>query len=69
MIEPHYTVPAGWQKGALLDLKRFNNGSFTATLLGEDANAEGTNVMHFDSSFDAQNFVSYWYEKPAIARA
>lgn len=55
-------VPAHWQRGALLDLKRFSDGSYRATLLGETYDpSEPIPCMEFDSSFAAQQFVSHWY--------
>lgn len=55
-------IPAHWQKGALLDLQRFHDGSFRATLLGEEADHAKANFVEFDSSFAAQQFVSQWYQ-------
>lgn len=59
--------PAHWTKGQLLDLKRFTDGSYRATLLGEEYDPEKANAVSFDSSFAAQNFVSWWYT-PARGR-
>lgn len=62
------TYPAGWVKGQLLDLKRFTDGSYRATLLGEDYKPELANAINFASSFDAQNFVSWWYQPAQSGR-
>lgn len=59
--------PSHWLPGQLLDLKRYTDGSCRATLLGEEYDPETDNAMHFDSTFAAQNFVSWWY-LPAMAR-
>lgn len=55
-------TPDEWIKGSLLNLRRYHDGSFIATLLGEDINKERTNCMQFDSAFAAQQFVSQWYQ-------
>jgi hypothetical protein len=60
-VEP--SVPAHWLKGSLLDLKRFGDGSYRATLLGEEAKPELANFIDFDSSFAAQQFTSAWYSR------
>jgi len=49
--------------GALLDLRQFTDGSFRATLHGEDYDPAQDNAVHFTNSFDAQNFVSQWYAR------
>lgn len=59
--------PKGWIPGQLLDLKRFTDGSFQATLLGEEYDPKRANRMTFDSSHAAQTFVSWWY-LPAASR-
>ena len=59
--------PPDWIPGSLLDLKRFTDGSYRATLLGEDYKPELANGIEFASSFEAQQFVSWWYS-PAILR-
>ena len=51
-------VPKHWRKGALIDLKRFSNGSYRATLLGEEPK---DGCIDFDSSTAAQNWISAWY--------
>lgn len=56
--------PFHWLPGQLLDLKRYTDGSCRATLLGEEYDPETDNAMHFDSTFAAQNFVSWWYQDP-----
>jgi hypothetical protein len=58
-MEPN--VPPHWVKGQLLNLMRFHDGSFIAVPLGEDYDASKANGIHFDSSFDAQQFISAWY--------
>lgn len=62
-----FDYPPGWIPGSLLDLKRYTNGSYRATLLGEQYDPEKANGIDFDSSHDAQAFVSWWY-LPAAAR-
>ena len=54
------TVPAHWIVGQLLDLKRYSDGSFRATLLGEEPK---DGQMSFSSAWDAQEFVSHWYAR------
>lgn len=56
-------VPAHWIKGSLLDLKRFSDGSYQATLLGEEFKPEIANGIQFESGHDAQAFVSTWYQR------
>ena len=58
--------PPNWTPGALLDLKRFTDGSYRATLLGEDYKPELANGIEFASSFEAQAFVSWWYSPPML---
>jgi hypothetical protein len=57
----HIEYPSHWLPGQLLDLKRFTDGSCRATLLGEEYDPEKGNGIHFQSTFDAQAFVSLWY--------
>jgi hypothetical protein len=59
--------PSHWLPGQLLDLKRYADGSFRATLLGEEFKPELGNAITFESSYEAQEFVSTWY-LPAAAR-
>lgn len=59
--------PKHWIPGQLLDLKKFTDGSFRATLLGEDYDPKKANGIEFDSSHAAQSFVSDWYS-PGKAR-
>ena len=54
-------IPAHWIQGQLLDLKRFADGSYRATLLGEEYDPIKDNALTFDSSNAAQQFVSEWY--------
>ncbi len=54
-------IPKGWTKGQLLDLTRYSDGSFLATVLGEEYKLELANGIHFDSSYAAQTFISDWY--------
>jgi hypothetical protein len=63
----HADFPPHWLPGQLLDLKRYTNGSYRATLLGEEYDPELANAIDFDSSHAAQEFVSWWY-LPAAAR-
>ena len=55
--------PEHWIPGQLLDLKRFSDGSFRATLLGEEFKPELANAVEFASGYDAQQFVSHWYQR------
>jgi hypothetical protein len=57
-------VPPEWNRGALLDLRRYEGGQFIATLMGEEPNDERSNIVTFASAHDAQAFVSDWYDKP-----
>jgi hypothetical protein len=50
----------------LLDLKRYSDGHFEATLLGERAESDGSNVVRFESGYDAQQFTSAWYGTPEM---
>lgn len=61
-----HDIPAHWIRGQLLDLRRFTDGSFLATALGEEYKPELANGVRFDSSFEAQSFVSAWYDRPSI---
>lgn len=55
-------IPAHWIKGQLLDLRRYGNGTYRATLLGEEYDPnEPIPCMEFNSSHDAQAFISAWY--------
>lgn len=56
-----HEVPSHWIKGQLLDLKRFTDGTYRATLLGEEYKPELANGVQFASSHEAQAFVSNWY--------
>jgi hypothetical protein len=58
--------PPHWRPGQLLDLKRYSDGHFEATLLGERAEADGSNVVIFPSGYDAQQFTSAWYGTPEM---
>jgi hypothetical protein len=53
--------PKHWIPGQLLDLRRYSDGHYAATLLGEDLKPDLSNAMIFDSSHDAQQFTSKWY--------
>lgn len=59
----HNLIPSHWIKGQLLDLKRYGDGSYKATLMGEDEKLDQSNVMAFASGHDAQDFVSNWYQQ------
>lgn len=56
-MNPDY--PIHWQRGQLLDLKRYSDSTFRARLLGDVA--EKPEEIEFASSHDAQAFVSWWY--------
>lgn len=58
--------PAHWIVGQLLDLKRFSDGTYRATLLGEEWNPERDNAVTFANAQDAQFFVSAWYGTPEM---
>lgn len=56
--------PSNWIPGQLLNLQRFGDGSFKATLLGDNDDPKKGYIapaVHFDSSYAAQAFVSWWY--------
>jgi len=57
-----HNVPPHWVKGQLLDLMRFGDGTFRATLLGEEADPQLANYIDFESAGAAQQFVSEWYQ-------
>jgi hypothetical protein len=59
-------IPSHWLPGQLLDLRRFTDGSFRATLLGESYDPEKANGITFDSSHAAQTFVSAWYARTPL---
>lgn len=59
--------PPHWIPGQLLDLKRYGDGTFRASLLGETAKPELANFIDFDSAHAAQQFTSWWY-LPAMQR-
>ena len=63
-MEP--SVPKHWTKGQLLDLRRYGDGSYKATIMGEDPKPELANFVEFDNSFDAQNFISTWYARESV---
>lgn len=60
--------PPHWLPGQLLDLKRFTDGTYRATLLGEEYDPELANAINFASSHEAQAFVSTWYQPAAPQR-
>lgn len=63
-------VPPHWIKGQLLDLKRYADGTYKATLLGDNDDPKreySAPCVTFDSSMAAQQFVSEWYQ-PAQQR-
>jgi hypothetical protein len=57
-----HLVPRHWIKGQLLDVRRYSDGSYIVTLLGEELD-EDTQTMKFNSTIDAQAFVSNWYAR------
>jgi hypothetical protein len=60
-MSQEWSIPKGWVKGQLLDLRRYSDGSFKAYRLGEyDDQAPH---MDFDSSYQAQAFTSHWYQR------
>jgi hypothetical protein len=56
-----HDCPPHWRRGQLLDLKRFSDGTYRATLLGEEWKPELRNGIEFETTEDAQTFVSWWY--------
>src|SRR5271154_4494746 len=58
---PSVTWPESWIKGQLLDVRRFSDGSFRVYELG--AHDDLAPHMDFDSSFAAQQFISWWYQR------
>jgi len=56
-------IPEHWIQGQLLDLRRYTNGTFIATLLGEELKPDHTNAVLLPSADDAQQFVSRWYAR------
>ena len=62
-VTPLPAYPPHWNKGQLLDLKKFTDGSARATLLGEDYDPQTNNAVHFDSLWAAQSFISAWYSR------
>lgn len=67
-----FDYPPEWLPGQLLDLKRFTDGSFRATLLGEvydPKEPDRVPSMAFDSTFAAQSFVSWWYSSAKLREA
>ena len=58
-------TPKHWIKGQLLDLKRFGNGTYRATLLGDDDDPKRDYIapsITFNSSYEAQQWISSWYQ-------
>src|SRR6185312_10799581 len=62
MEVPDY--PDYWRRGQLIDLKRFNDGSFKAYLLGDCI--EKPKYVDFSNSADAQAFISWWYAPASV---
>jgi hypothetical protein len=58
-----HNVPSHWIKGQLLDLKKYNDGTARAWLMGDD---EKQPSISFDSLHDAQQFVSQWYSRESV---
>lgn len=56
-------IPQEWIRGQLLDLQRYSDGTFKALLLGDKANDEGSNVLNLPSAHEAQELVSWWYQR------
>lgn len=54
---PH---PPHWVRGQLLNMRKYSDGTFHATLANEDETAP---VLIFPSSWEAQQFVSQWYQR------
>lgn len=66
MIQVETNVPSHWLKGQLIDLRRFTDGGFLAVLHGEEPNEDRSNCITFESSFDAQNWISAWYTRESV---
>jgi hypothetical protein len=59
-------IPSHWIKGQLLDLKKYNDGTARAWLMGEaELKPPGPSIA-FDSLHDAQQFVSQWYARDSV---
>src|SRR5690348_2532328 len=59
-----YDYPAAWLRGQLLNLRRFTDGHFTATLLGDEA--KNPDVVVFPSGWEAQQFIAWWYAPTSV---
>lgn len=53
------TWPTTWIKGELLNVQGFQDGSYQVTRMGESY--QRGKGMEFDSSFDANRFLGWWY--------
>lgn len=58
-----YAIPMSWIKGQLLDVKRYSDGTYDIYELGADI--RDAQNMHFNSSWECQDFVSWWYQREA----
>lgn len=59
-------TPAHWQRGALLDVKRFGDGSYKVYLMGETGDQH--QWLDFPSAPQCQDFVSWWYARESAPR-
>lgn len=58
-----HSYPEFWLKGQLLNCRK-SGDNYIVTLSSEDFDPQAPErALHFSSSFDAQAFVSWWYNK------
>ena len=58
-------IPPTWRKGALLNLKRYSDGTYRATLLGDCDDPKKDYIapaVTFENSYTAQQWISEWYQ-------
>ena len=60
---PALKSPEGWNRGELLDVKRFTDGTFTITPLYAGARKD---ELRFANGSDCQQFVSWWYAPQGV---
>lgn len=53
--------PSDWVKGQLLNVRN-TGGKYCVTLLGEELDPRHPErALHFENSYEAQHFISWWY--------
>lgn len=52
-------IPPTWQRGELLDVRRFEDGTIKVGRMLDDP--KNRKELKFPSSWEAQKFVSHWY--------